>query len=171
MLFTYVARHYDQKSFASSHHIINKLRVKLATGRDASLVQGDMNGRIYMILILDKNISQYMQGSALHKHRTLYIAISPCMNTLDHGEILFWNALIISVSCYLCGIWCWVVELSTFGHKPYTTDGGLCRDIHPSVLVVSWVSRLLSSFMSDHKPTYKYGTFILFWTHTRRTAL
>ena len=47
-----------------------------------------MNGRFYMILILDKNISQYMQGSALHKHRTLYIAISPCMNTLDHGEIL-----------------------------------------------------------------------------------
>jgi hypothetical protein len=25
---------------------------------------------------------------ALHKHRTFYIAISPCMNTLDHGEIL-----------------------------------------------------------------------------------
>jgi hypothetical protein len=41
-----------------------------------------------MILILGKNISQYMQGSALHKHRTFYIAISPCMNTLDHGEIL-----------------------------------------------------------------------------------
>jgi hypothetical protein len=36
----------------------------------------------------EKNISQYMQGSALHKHRTFYIAISPCMNTLDHGEIL-----------------------------------------------------------------------------------
>jgi hypothetical protein len=47
-----------------------------------------MNGRFYMILILGKNISQYMQGSALHKHRTFYIAISPCMNTLDHGEIL-----------------------------------------------------------------------------------
>jgi hypothetical protein len=29
-----------------------------------------------------------MQGSALHKHRTFYIAISPCMNTLDHEEIL-----------------------------------------------------------------------------------
>jgi hypothetical protein len=28
-----------QKSFASSHHNINKLRVKLATGRDASLVR------------------------------------------------------------------------------------------------------------------------------------
>jgi hypothetical protein len=27
-----------------------------------------MNGRFYMILILGKNISQYMQGSALHKH-------------------------------------------------------------------------------------------------------
>jgi hypothetical protein len=27
-------------------------------------------------------------GSALYKHRTFYIAISPCMNTLDHGEIL-----------------------------------------------------------------------------------
>jgi hypothetical protein len=26
-----------------------------------------MNGRFYMILILGKNISQYMQGSALHK--------------------------------------------------------------------------------------------------------
>jgi hypothetical protein len=36
-----------------------------------------MNGRFYMILILGKNISQYMQGSALHKHRTFYIAISP----------------------------------------------------------------------------------------------
>jgi hypothetical protein len=47
-----------------------------------------MNGRFYMILILGKNISQYMQGYALHKHRTFYIAISPCMNTLDHGEIL-----------------------------------------------------------------------------------
>ena len=47
-----------------------------------------MNERFYMILILGKNISQYMQGSALHKHRTFYIAISPCMNTLDHGEIL-----------------------------------------------------------------------------------
>jgi hypothetical protein len=34
----FVARLYDQKSFASSHHNINKLRVKLATGRDASLV-------------------------------------------------------------------------------------------------------------------------------------
>ena len=29
-----------------------------------------------------------MQGSALHKHRTFHIAISPCMNTLDQGEIL-----------------------------------------------------------------------------------
>jgi hypothetical protein len=47
-----------------------------------------MNGRFYMILIFSKNISQYMQGSALHKHRTFYIAISPGMNTLDHGEIL-----------------------------------------------------------------------------------
>jgi hypothetical protein len=47
-----------------------------------------MNGHFYMILIIGKNISQYMQGSALHKHRTFYIAISPCMNTLDHGEIL-----------------------------------------------------------------------------------
>jgi hypothetical protein len=36
-----------------------------------------MNGRFYMILILGKNISQYMQGSALHKHKTFYIAISP----------------------------------------------------------------------------------------------
>ena len=35
----FVARLYDQKSFASSHHNINKLRVKLATGRDASLVR------------------------------------------------------------------------------------------------------------------------------------
>jgi hypothetical protein len=35
----FVARFYDQKSFASSHHNINKLRVKLATGRDASLVR------------------------------------------------------------------------------------------------------------------------------------
>ena len=35
----FVARPYDQKSFASSHHNINKLRVKLATGRDASLVR------------------------------------------------------------------------------------------------------------------------------------
>jgi hypothetical protein len=35
----FVARLYDQKkSFASSHHNINKLRVKLVTGRDASLV-------------------------------------------------------------------------------------------------------------------------------------
>ena len=34
----FVARLYDQKSFASSHHNINKLRVKLAIGRDASLV-------------------------------------------------------------------------------------------------------------------------------------
>jgi hypothetical protein len=51
----------------------------------------DMNGRFYMILILGKNISQYMQGSALHKHRTFYIAISPGMNTLDHGEILLFE--------------------------------------------------------------------------------
>jgi hypothetical protein len=29
----FVARLYDQKSFASSHHNINKLRVKLATGQ------------------------------------------------------------------------------------------------------------------------------------------
>ena len=36
----FVARLYDQKkSCASSHHIINKLQVKLATGRDASLVR------------------------------------------------------------------------------------------------------------------------------------
>ena len=35
----FVARLYDQKSFAFSHHNINKLRVKLATGRDASLVR------------------------------------------------------------------------------------------------------------------------------------
>jgi hypothetical protein len=35
----FVARLYDQKSFASSHQNINKLRVKLATGRDASLVR------------------------------------------------------------------------------------------------------------------------------------
>ena len=35
----FVARLYVQKSFASSHHNINKLRVKLATGRDASLVR------------------------------------------------------------------------------------------------------------------------------------
>jgi hypothetical protein len=35
----FVARLYDQKSFASSHHNINELRVKLATGRDASLVR------------------------------------------------------------------------------------------------------------------------------------
>jgi hypothetical protein len=36
----FVARLYDQKkSFASSHHNINKLRVKLVTGRDASLVR------------------------------------------------------------------------------------------------------------------------------------
>jgi hypothetical protein len=36
----FVARLYDQKkSFASSHHNINKLRVKLATSRDASLVR------------------------------------------------------------------------------------------------------------------------------------
>jgi hypothetical protein len=35
-----IARLYDQeKSVASSHHNINKLRVKLATGRDASLVR------------------------------------------------------------------------------------------------------------------------------------
>jgi hypothetical protein len=38
--FRFVARLYDQKkSFASSHHNINKLRVKLATSRDASLVR------------------------------------------------------------------------------------------------------------------------------------
>jgi hypothetical protein len=42
----------------------------------------------FLILILGKNICQYMQGSALHKHRTFHIAISPCMNTLDQGEIL-----------------------------------------------------------------------------------
>jgi hypothetical protein len=41
-----------------------------------------------MILILGKNICQYMQGSALHKHRTFRIAIFLCMNTLDHREIL-----------------------------------------------------------------------------------
>ena len=35
----FVARLYDQKSFASSIHSINKLRVKLATCRDASLVR------------------------------------------------------------------------------------------------------------------------------------
>ena len=35
----FVARLYDWKSFASSHHNINKLRVKLATSRDASLVR------------------------------------------------------------------------------------------------------------------------------------
>jgi hypothetical protein len=36
----FVARLYDQKkSFASSHHNINKLRIKLATSRDASLVK------------------------------------------------------------------------------------------------------------------------------------
>jgi hypothetical protein len=35
----FVARLCDQKSFASSHHNINKLRVKLATVRDASLVR------------------------------------------------------------------------------------------------------------------------------------
>jgi hypothetical protein len=35
----FVARLCDQKSFASSHHNINKLRVKLATSRDASLVR------------------------------------------------------------------------------------------------------------------------------------
>ena len=35
----FVSRLYDQKSFASSHHNINKLRVKLTTGRDASLVR------------------------------------------------------------------------------------------------------------------------------------
>ena len=35
----FVARLYDQKSFASSDHNINKLRIKLATGRDASLVR------------------------------------------------------------------------------------------------------------------------------------
>ena len=34
------------------------------------LLQGYMNGCFYMILILGKNICQYMQGSALHKHRT-----------------------------------------------------------------------------------------------------
>jgi hypothetical protein len=44
----FVARLCDQKSFASSHHNINKLRVKLATVRDASLVR----------------------LPALHKHRT-----------------------------------------------------------------------------------------------------
>jgi hypothetical protein len=42
-----------------------------------------MNGRFYMILILGKNISQYMQGSPQHKHGTFYIAISPGMNTLE----------------------------------------------------------------------------------------
>ena len=35
----FVARLYDQKSCASSHHNINKLQVKLATSRDASLVR------------------------------------------------------------------------------------------------------------------------------------
>ena len=35
----FVARLYDQKSFESPHHNINKLRVKLASGRDASLVR------------------------------------------------------------------------------------------------------------------------------------
>jgi hypothetical protein len=35
----FVARLCDQKSFASSHHNINKLRVKLPTVRDASLVR------------------------------------------------------------------------------------------------------------------------------------
>ena len=35
----FVARLYDKKSCASSHHNINKLRVKLATGQDASLVR------------------------------------------------------------------------------------------------------------------------------------
>ena len=35
----FVARLYDQKSFASSHHNINRLRVKLATSRDAGLVR------------------------------------------------------------------------------------------------------------------------------------
>ena len=36
----FVGRLYDQKkSFASSHHNINKLRVKNATSRDASLVR------------------------------------------------------------------------------------------------------------------------------------
>jgi hypothetical protein len=35
----FVTRLYDQKSFASFHHNINKLRVKIATSRDASLVR------------------------------------------------------------------------------------------------------------------------------------
>ena len=35
----FVARLYDQKSCASSHQNINKLQVKLATSRDASLVR------------------------------------------------------------------------------------------------------------------------------------
>jgi hypothetical protein len=69
------------------------------------LLQGFKNGRFYMILILGKNISQYIQGYVLHKHRTFYIAISSCMNTLDHGEIL--------LTCFV-GAFCCIQEEVVF---------------------------------------------------------
>jgi hypothetical protein len=65
------------------------------------LLQGYMNGRFYMILILGKNICQYMQGSALHKHRTFRIAVPVTQNALYIFFALF-VADLYSVDAFCC---------------------------------------------------------------------
>ena len=61
----FVARLYDQKkSCASCHHHINKLRVKLATSRDASLVRLPPSEAALRqhILITDQSLACFLSG-------------------------------------------------------------------------------------------------------------
>lgn len=59
----FVARFYDQKKyFASSHHNINKLRVKLATSRDASLVRLPPSEAYSTCLIPDQSLACFLSG-------------------------------------------------------------------------------------------------------------
>jgi hypothetical protein len=65
----FVARLYDQKSFASSHHNINILRVKLATGRDASRVRLTHTKHTYM-WVKSKNTTTCMQQNASAEYKS-----------------------------------------------------------------------------------------------------
>jgi hypothetical protein len=105
-------RLYDQKSFAFSHHNINKLRVKLATGRDASLVRLPPSEAALRQHILRASfqtkvwhvscLAKLYEWTFLHdsdpwqEHKSVHARFCSaqtqdflhCMNTLDHEEIL-----------------------------------------------------------------------------------
>jgi hypothetical protein len=82
----FVARLYDQKSFESPHHNINKLRVKLASGRDASLVRLPPSEAAASFSILYTNFMPFPKKEEVVLHPERACALGRTLHVISERE-------------------------------------------------------------------------------------